>query len=287
MFWDNRAQSLEAQAMGPTSALNEIRGASFDEATIFPEIVTRLSALPAYVAHFDAVFGVDGITKANITRAIATFERTLVDTDSSYDRYVLGDATALTAEQLRGLDTFGRSGCTRCHSGAMFSDYQLHRIASNRSPVRPIADEGAGNGTFRTASLRNVARTCTVYARRRLRHARPGLRALSKRRLQRRPEAPRSSRAGRRRSRGLHRISRSPQRRQLRPNGAELGAKRPCRRRPPSLSGSSGTVVERHYTIPNTFENDLDLTPLELALVALEIDDEENITLRRTRHRGD
>jgi len=159
MFWDDRAHSLEMQARGPTSVLDEMRGPSFDETTIFDEIVRRLGAIPEYVTRFQAAFGAAPITADAVTQAIATFERTLVDTNSSYDRYVGGDASALTAEQLHGLQEFGRAGCTGCHTGPMFSDYQLHRVAARRSNVARSNDPGAGNGTFRTASLRNVART--------------------------------------------------------------------------------------------------------------------------------
>ncbi len=93
-------------------------------------------------------------------RAIATFERTIVDSGVSFDRYMAGDAAALTAQQKNGLATFISSGCSGCHSGPMFSDYKLHRLVDGgRGAVARTPDVGAGNGAFRTASLRNGART--------------------------------------------------------------------------------------------------------------------------------
>jgi cytochrome c peroxidase len=154
MFWDSRARSLEDQARAPVKALDEMRGAAFDEAQIFPEVSRRLAAIPSYVTAFEAAFGPDSISKDTIVEAIAAFERTLVTTNSSYDRFSRGETTALSAAAQRGLATFRRNGCDHCHSGPMFSDYQLHRLG-----VPGSADVGAGNGAFRTPSLRNVSRT--------------------------------------------------------------------------------------------------------------------------------
>jgi len=154
MFWDSRARSLENQARAPVKALDEMRGAAFDEAQIFPEVSRRLAAIPSYVTAFEAAFGPDSISEDTIVEAIAAFERTLITTNSSYDRFSRGEITALSAAAQRGLATFRRNGCDHCHSGPMFSDYQLHRLG-----VPGSADVGAGNGAFRTPSLRNVSRT--------------------------------------------------------------------------------------------------------------------------------
>lgn len=159
MFWDNREHSLENQAKGPTTAINEMLGSSFDATSIFPEVVKRLEAIPDYTDRFASAFAGQAISEDTIVKAIATFERSLVDQNSSYDRYVRGDGTALNAQEVRGLETFARSGCSGCHTGPMFSDFATHRIAARRGGVARSTDNGAGGGTFRTASLRNVART--------------------------------------------------------------------------------------------------------------------------------
>lgn len=158
MFWDSRARGLEAQARGPIVARNEMRGAAFTEAEILPEVLARLGALPDYAARFEAAFGAQGLTAPNLLRAISAFERTLVDQSTSYDLFARGEAAALTAAQQRGLATFRSHGCAGCHSGPMFSDYQLHRLGVRPAPGA-AADLGDGSGRFRTASLRNVTRT--------------------------------------------------------------------------------------------------------------------------------
>lgn len=158
MFWDNREQSLEQQALGPITEESEMRGGAYDAAHILPEITARLSAIPAYVAQFERAFGPGAVTTDRVAGAIAAFERTLVTTDSSFDRYMLGDTTALTVQQVRGMAAFQRSGCVGCHSGPMFSDFELHQLGV---PDLPGAAHDAGDGRdrFRTASLRFVTRT--------------------------------------------------------------------------------------------------------------------------------
>lgn len=158
MFWDNRTRALEQQALGPITAAAEMRGPNFDADHILPEVVARLSAIPVYVTQFERAYGSAGVTADRVAGAIAAFERTLVSTDSSFDRYMRGDATAMSATQVRGMGVFQASGCGGCHAGPMFSDFQLHALGV---PDLPGASHDAGDGSnrFRTASLRFVTRT--------------------------------------------------------------------------------------------------------------------------------
>lgn len=158
MFWDSRERSLEAQALKPLESLEEMRGDAFSEEQILPELVRRLSAIPEYVDGFATAFGTAAIDPESISRALAVFERTLVARESSFDRYMAGDESALSHAGKRGLVAFIESGCTRCHSGPMFSDFELHRLGLPTPPnLEP--DPGDGSGRFRTPSLRNVMRT--------------------------------------------------------------------------------------------------------------------------------
>lgn len=163
MFWDNRARSLEGQAAGPILNGDEMRGAHFDEGQIFPELVRRLSATPEYVALFEAAFGAPEVTEAAIVRAIAAFERTLVARDSSFDRYMRGDASAMTPAQQRGLVELVARGCTQCHSGPMFSDFRLHLVQPGHGLHDRLGGTQAAGGLMRTASLRNVTRTAPYF----------------------------------------------------------------------------------------------------------------------------
>ncbi|MEZ5599632.1 MAG: cytochrome-c peroxidase [Candidatus Competibacteraceae bacterium] len=115
-FWDGRAPSLEEQAKGPPTNPIEMGMANLD-ATI-----ARIQAIPGYKPYFAAAFGQgDTVTMDNAAKAIAAYERTLITPDSAYDRYVKGDKKAMTEQQVRGMDTFAKTGCTACHSGPTFN----------------------------------------------------------------------------------------------------------------------------------------------------------------------
>jgi cytochrome c peroxidase len=157
MFWDHRVTSLESQVLGPLKSAAEMRGTTFGEDEILDEVVRRVAGIPEYVAQFQAAFD-EGVSTTTVAKAIAAFERTLVPKDSSFDRYMAGDDDAMTPAQVRGMHGFIFQGCARCHSGPLFSDFQLHEIAIPSLPDAPV-DLGDGTGRFRTPSLRMVTLT--------------------------------------------------------------------------------------------------------------------------------
>lgn len=161
MFWDSRAQSLEAQALEPLKALDEMRGNAYPEDLALATVVARLAAIPEYQQRFARAFGgTNPVTAENLSKAIAAFERTLVTSSSPFDRYMRGDTTAMTDAQVRGMNRFQQVGCIRCHSGPMFSDFQLHVLGVADNPKITASDAGANASyAFRTPSLRNLAYT--------------------------------------------------------------------------------------------------------------------------------
>lgn len=102
-----------------------------------------------------------------ITRAIANYERTLISGWSRFDRYFYqGDATALTATEIRGLELFTSPelNCTACHSGHDLSDHDYHNVGQyldyTADPGRQRITLQPGDvGKFKTPTLRNIART--------------------------------------------------------------------------------------------------------------------------------
>ncbi|MCC3160703.1 cytochrome-c peroxidase [Hymenobacter sp. 15J16-1T3B] len=161
MFWDSRAQSLEAQTLLPIATLAEMRGRQYSEAAAVDSVVARLRRVPEYQQRFAAVFGgVAPVSAANLGRALACFERSLTTADAPYDRYLRGEQAALTDEQVQGLTAFVQSGCPKCHTGPMLSDYQTHVLGVADNAKLGATDAGQ-NGTyaFRTPSLRQVAAT--------------------------------------------------------------------------------------------------------------------------------
>lgn len=115
LFWDGRAKSLEDQAVGPIVNPVEMGMPHFDV------VVARLNKIPGYVQMFDKVFGKNSISKENIGKAIASFERTLITRNSPFDKFIQGNKSALTPQMKRGLKLVQDNGCLSCHSGPNFS----------------------------------------------------------------------------------------------------------------------------------------------------------------------
>lgn len=172
-YWDGRAASLEDQAR--TQMLNPIDMGMRDSAYI----EARVRSIAGYQPYFERAFGSEGVTAVNVTRAIAAFERTLITPDTAYDRYVKGDRTALTEQQLRGMASFRADGCGRCHQGPAFDGPALAAgtVFTMRFPSYPrsayaatyrlVADLGRYEWTgkepdrsqWRVPSLRNLTYT--------------------------------------------------------------------------------------------------------------------------------
>jgi len=159
MFWDSRVVSLEAQALEPLKALEEMRGGQYQEIEILPEIVARLKGNEIYRSLFAKAFpsGEDPISAVNLGKAIASYERTLLSNNSRFDQFKRGDHTALSGSEQEGMQRFIEVGCAKCHNGPMFSDYKMHVLGIPDHPDLPERDLGFEDSlSFRTASLRNL-----------------------------------------------------------------------------------------------------------------------------------
>ncbi|WP_341220547.1 cytochrome-c peroxidase [Polaribacter atrinae] len=159
MFWDNRALSLEEQALLPLLSKEEMRGTFISEGALFDTIVIRLNVIPEYKLAFQEAFGTDEVSTDRVAKAIASFERTLVANNSPFDQYMRGDAATMSQQQINGMNAFVNVGCAECHSGPMFSDYKLHVLGIPGNPKLPNSDSGTGNYAFRTPTLRNLSFT--------------------------------------------------------------------------------------------------------------------------------
>ena len=163
MFWDSRSDALEGQCQGPPTSRSEMRGDAYAADDAIDSIVTRVANIPAYVSLFDAAFGTgNSVTPENFTFAMGAFERTLVAVNSSYDKYLAGNTSALTSDQKNGLILFnGKAKCSKCHTGPMFSDFDMHVIGIKDNPKNPGGkDLGLDDEyKFRTPTLRNISLT--------------------------------------------------------------------------------------------------------------------------------
>ncbi|MGD8207042.1 MAG: cytochrome c peroxidase [Thiohalocapsa sp.] len=129
-FWDGREPTLEAQSLQPF--VNPVEGGLEDHGKILEVVRSD----PGYRAAFEQVFGAapDAITMEHVSKAIASFERTLLAGDSPFDRYYYGgDEDAMTEQQIRGLSVFLVQGrCNSCHvieqDHALFTDNRFHNV---------------------------------------------------------------------------------------------------------------------------------------------------------------
>jgi cytochrome c peroxidase len=156
LFWDGRAESLEEQVRFPVEHKDEM-GASLDNA------VERFSRHESYVRDFAQAFPDDTkISPHNIARALSAYERTLISPPTRFDRWVAGEADALSPSELNGLKLFtGKGRCIACHTGFAFTDHNFYDIGL------PGSDKGRGKEmglaaadyAFKTPTLRELAWT--------------------------------------------------------------------------------------------------------------------------------
>jgi cytochrome c peroxidase len=176
-FWDGRAATLEAQAVGPVANPIEMGMPSVEKA------LDRIRDIPEYQAMFKAAFDDGAITPENFAKAVAAYERTLVTPDSPYDRYLSGDKTALSEKQVRGMTTFADIGCVSCHAGPNFSGPQMQTGQGffMKFPTFPgsryeetynltedlgryeVTKDDADKHVWRVPTLRNIALTAPYF----------------------------------------------------------------------------------------------------------------------------
>jgi cytochrome c peroxidase len=158
MFWDSRVFTLEDQALEPILTLEEMRGPRYSKDVILNVVVKRLTNIPEYVFLFKEVFKeLKPINATNIAKAIAAFERSLITTETRFDKYMRGDTKAISLSEKDGFSTFKKVGCGKCHNGPMFSDYKSHIIGVPKNQKLTEFDKGINDEyAFRTPSLRNL-----------------------------------------------------------------------------------------------------------------------------------
>lgn len=189
-FWDGRAGSLEAQAVGPIQ--NPIEMGNTHE-----DAVKTLKGIPGYVLQFEKVFPDTGVTIDNVGKAIAAFERVLVTGPSKYDyNEAYSRFSRLEAEDLQDLESDSpevykeylslkaiveqnpmsesaqrgqelffskRVGCSACHVGANLADEQYHNLGIGMDAKEPdlgryvVTKQEKDKGAFKTPTIRNVA----------------------------------------------------------------------------------------------------------------------------------
>ena len=178
---------IVAQALFPITSRDEMRGEYHDETAIaslsdsnfegmWSVVMARLLANPDYVEMFAAAFpGVfdEQFGIEHFGQAIAAFEITAFTLNNSpWDRYLRGDDSALTPEQIAGARLFfGEAGCASCHGGPLLTDESFYNLAvpqigPGKTRGAPldfgrvlVSRDEADMFKFRTPSLHNAALT--------------------------------------------------------------------------------------------------------------------------------
>ncbi|MEN0109144.1 MAG: cytochrome c peroxidase [Planctomycetota bacterium] len=155
-FWDERAATLEEQVLGPIQDAVEM-------GSNLTDLVGELAATEFYPVLFDRAFGDTEVTPDRISKALAQFVRSMVSYESPYDEAVAAggpgrpnfaavDSIDNPAQVQQGHQLFAGT-CGRCHT----TDAQVATDTHNIGLDAVDTDEGAGNGEFKTPSLRNAA----------------------------------------------------------------------------------------------------------------------------------
>jgi cytochrome c peroxidase len=164
-FWDGRSETVEDAIKG--ILLNPAVMAGPTE----PRTIDTLKSIPAYVDAFKKAFPDDpeAVTLDNVAKALGAFTRKLV-TPSKWDKFLKGDATALTEDEKKGFSKFVEVGCPNCHVGPLVGGTMYQKLGKER-PWPNQKDKGRSLVTkspsddmmFRVPGLRNIEHTAPYF----------------------------------------------------------------------------------------------------------------------------
>jgi cytochrome c peroxidase len=147
LTWEGNVRTLVSEAEG---GLRNFMGPSADEA------VAKISAEPAMAQRFRDAYG-RAPDAAALLDAIATYERSLLTPGGRFDRWLAGETSAISPEELSGYQLFKSLGCISCHQGVNVGGnlFQRHGIFHALGTPEPEL--------VRVPSLRNVAATAPYF----------------------------------------------------------------------------------------------------------------------------
>jgi cytochrome c peroxidase len=157
-YLDGRATSIEAVA---DAAWKSQLGA--DPAAI----ATALAAIPGYKDAFQKVFG-GPPSEDTVSKALATYLRTLVAANSPYDR-AEAKTEQLSADAEAGKALFFGKGCITCHLPPLFSDGMFHNVGLEAGKAKPdlgrnvVSKDPKDVSAFKTPSLRAAAKGAPYF----------------------------------------------------------------------------------------------------------------------------
>jgi cytochrome c peroxidase len=167
-FWDGRAADLFEQADGPVN--NPIEMASN-----WTEVIGKIQQDEALTAEVKKVYP-DGLAGKNFRDAIAEFERSLITPNSRFDKFLTGDADALTADEKKGYELFQFHACHTCHVGKILGGQSFEKMGlkadyfTARGKLTEadngrfsVTQDEADRYKFKVPTLRNIVLTYPYF----------------------------------------------------------------------------------------------------------------------------
>jgi cytochrome c peroxidase len=160
--WNGGVPSIEADVLAVISDPSE-----FDSS---PEkVVNTIKSIDGYAELFYKAFGSDEITIDRIAKAIAQFVRTLISSNTRFDKYMIGEVQ-LTPEELRGFVLFTTeegADCFHCHGGfgnPLFTTNKFYNNGKDSVFSDPydrfrITGDNMDKGAYKATTLRNIQLT--------------------------------------------------------------------------------------------------------------------------------
>lgn len=172
-FSDSRITFLEDQIHDVIANPQEMGGK-------FEQIQSALAKDKVFMKSYKAAFSGKKPSADEVKSALAAYVRTLSGFNSSFDRFMQGDKTAMTAEQINGFNLFmGKAKCGTCHFMPTFTgaappyyekmESEVLGVPQSNDTLNPKMDVDSGKFhvygmphhlySFKTATVRNAAAT--------------------------------------------------------------------------------------------------------------------------------
>lgn len=157
--WNGKATSIEQDVLGFIQVPHECNSTP-DKA------VAAISAIPMYPPMFKAAFGTEEVTFDRISKAVSQFVRTLISSNSKFDRYMRGEEQLSSAE-LQGFVLFTTEeggDCFHCHGGFgnplfttnLFYNNGKDTDFTNQNDRYAVTGEESMRGAYKVTTLRNI-----------------------------------------------------------------------------------------------------------------------------------
>jgi cytochrome c peroxidase len=157
--WNGSVASIEGDVLGVITDPNEFN-------STYEKVENAIREIPGYADLFQKAFGTKEITVDRISKAIAQFVRTLISSDSKFDKYLRGEIQLEQAE-LQGFVLFTTeegADCFHCHGGSgnpLFTTNGFYNNGKDTVFADPgdrysFTGDAMDKGAYKATTLRNI-----------------------------------------------------------------------------------------------------------------------------------